>query len=213
MKIRSFAALALLAVVPAACTAMSTYPPVDGKVINTPSVSPGPEVMAGAIKEAHRLTAPGTDIIFNLPAGLPENTWNRVVFLLPESARAMEPGDEGVYSIKQLRIQGGTAEVDVLYPDRGVYQLMTVKFNGGPLAPWTIAWTRVVAQWSTGMRPSYPGFWATIAVASSIETLAAAITPVPGGVGPMTVTLLLVNTVASWCQRCGLDQPLADLLP
>jgi methylenetetrahydrofolate dehydrogenase (NADP+)/methenyltetrahydrofolate cyclohydrolase len=27
------------------------------------------------------------------------------------------------------------------------------------------------------------------------------------------VTLLLVNTVASWCQRCGLDQPLADLLP
>jgi hypothetical protein len=141
MKIRSFAALALLAVVPAACTAMSTYPPVDGKVINTPSVSPGPEVMAGAIKEAHRLTAPGTDIIFNLPAGLPENTWNRVAFLLPESARAMEPGDEGVYSIKQLRIQGGTAEVDVLYPDRGVYQLMTVKFNGGPLAPWTIAWT------------------------------------------------------------------------
>ena len=46
-----------------------------------------------------------------------------------------------------------------------------------------------------------------------VEPLAAAITPVPGGVGPMTVTLLLVNTVASWCQRCGLDQPLADLLP
>jgi methylenetetrahydrofolate dehydrogenase (NADP+)/methenyltetrahydrofolate cyclohydrolase len=46
-----------------------------------------------------------------------------------------------------------------------------------------------------------------------VEPLASAITPVPGGVGPMTVTLLLVNTVASWCQRCGLDQPLADLLP
>jgi methylenetetrahydrofolate dehydrogenase (NADP+)/methenyltetrahydrofolate cyclohydrolase len=46
-----------------------------------------------------------------------------------------------------------------------------------------------------------------------VEPIAAAITPVPGGVGPMTVTLLLVNTVASWCQRCGLDQPLADLLP
>jgi methylenetetrahydrofolate dehydrogenase (NADP+)/methenyltetrahydrofolate cyclohydrolase len=46
-----------------------------------------------------------------------------------------------------------------------------------------------------------------------VEPMAAAITPVPGGVGPMTVTLLLVNTVASWCQRCGLDQPLADLLP
>jgi methylenetetrahydrofolate dehydrogenase (NADP+)/methenyltetrahydrofolate cyclohydrolase len=46
-----------------------------------------------------------------------------------------------------------------------------------------------------------------------VEPIAQAITPVPGGVGPMTVTLLLVNTVASWCQRCGLDQPLADLLP
>ena len=46
-----------------------------------------------------------------------------------------------------------------------------------------------------------------------VEPIASAITPVPGGVGPMTVTLLLVNTVASWCQRCGLDQPLADLLP
>jgi hypothetical protein len=141
MQIRSLAALALLAVVPAACTAMSTYPPVDGKVINTPSVSPGPEVMAGAIKEAHRLTAPNTDIIFNLPAGLPENTWNRVAFLLPDSARAMEPGDENVYSVKQLRIQGGSAEVDVIYPERGVYQLMTVKFSGGPLTAWTVAWS------------------------------------------------------------------------
>ena len=46
-----------------------------------------------------------------------------------------------------------------------------------------------------------------------VEPIASAITPVPGGVGPMTVILLLVNTVASWCQRCGLDQPLADLLP
>jgi methylenetetrahydrofolate dehydrogenase (NADP+)/methenyltetrahydrofolate cyclohydrolase len=46
-----------------------------------------------------------------------------------------------------------------------------------------------------------------------VEPIATAISPVPGGVGPMTVTLLLVNTVAGWCQRCGLDQPLADLLP
>lgn len=46
-----------------------------------------------------------------------------------------------------------------------------------------------------------------------VEPIASAITPVPGGVGPMTVTMLLVNTVASWCQRCGLDQPLTDLLP
>ncbi len=46
-----------------------------------------------------------------------------------------------------------------------------------------------------------------------VEPIASAITPVPGGVGPMTVTMLLVNTVASWCQRCGVEMPLGDLLP
>ncbi len=54
-----------------------------------------------------------------------------------------------------------------------------------------------------------------------VEPIAAAITPVPGGVGPMTVTMLLVNTVASWCARTAAapsgggapDDPLADLLP
>jgi methylenetetrahydrofolate dehydrogenase (NADP+)/methenyltetrahydrofolate cyclohydrolase len=47
-----------------------------------------------------------------------------------------------------------------------------------------------------------------------VEPLAAAISPVPGGVGPMTVAMLLVNTVAAWCRRHGLDAaPLADLIP
>jgi methylenetetrahydrofolate dehydrogenase (NADP+) / methenyltetrahydrofolate cyclohydrolase len=53
-----------------------------------------------------------------------------------------------------------------------------------------------------------------------VEPLASAITPVPGGVGPMTVTMLLVNTVVSWWKRTQegdpgpgrVDHPLADLL-
>ena len=64
--------------------------------------------------------------------------------------------------------------------------------------------------------PSEPGEKAKLCgdvLFEEVEPIASAISPVPGGVGPMTVTLLLVNTVASWCQRCGLDQPLADLLP
>ena len=40
-----------------------------------------------------------------------------------------------------------------------------------------------------------------------------AYTPVPGGVGPMTVTMLLVNTIYSWQKRCGLNSTLKDLLP
>ncbi len=42
---------------------------------------------------------------------------------------------------------------------------------------------------------------------------ASAYTPVPGGVGPMTVTMLLVNTITSWQKRCGLNSTLDDLLP
>ena len=45
------------------------------------------------------------------------------------------------------------------------------------------------------------------------ESLASALTPVPGGVGPMTVTMLLVNTVSRWQYHCGLSFTLKDLLP
>ena len=48
--------------------------------------------------------------------------------------------------------------------------------------------------------------------AQEVEPLASALTPVPGGVGPMTVTMLLVNTVARWQQHCGLPFSLRDLL-
>lgn len=34
-----------------------------------------------------------------------------------------------------------------------------------------------------------------------VQSVAGAITPVPGGIGPMTVTMLLQNTVWSYCQR------------
>ncbi|AII48819.1 methenyltetrahydrofolate cyclohydrolase [Synechococcus sp. KORDI-52] len=49
--------------------------------------------------------------------------------------------------------------------------------------------------------------------AAEIEPIAAALSPVPGGVGPMTVTMLLVNTVMAWCRRHNLDHDLDDLVP
>jgi methylenetetrahydrofolate dehydrogenase (NADP+) / methenyltetrahydrofolate cyclohydrolase len=45
-----------------------------------------------------------------------------------------------------------------------------------------------------------------------VEPIASAITPVPGGVGPMTVTMLLVNTVVAWCRRHGVAHDLGDLV-
>jgi len=40
-----------------------------------------------------------------------------------------------------------------------------------------------------------------------VEPIAEAISPVPGGVGPMTVAMLLVNTVVAWSRRHGLEPP------
>ena len=48
--------------------------------------------------------------------------------------------------------------------------------------------------------------------AAELEPVADALSPVPGGVGPMTVTMLLVNTVVAWCRRHGVDHDLDDLV-
>jgi methylenetetrahydrofolate dehydrogenase (NADP+)/methenyltetrahydrofolate cyclohydrolase len=37
--------------------------------------------------------------------------------------------------------------------------------------------------------------------------VAGAITPVPGGVGPMTIAMLMANTLASACLSAGLERP------
>nr|YP_009530998.1 methylenetetrahydrofolate dehydrogenase [Paulinella micropora]AXY63687.1 methylenetetrahydrofolate dehydrogenase [Paulinella micropora] len=47
---------------------------------------------------------------------------------------------------------------------------------------------------------------------NELEEIASALTPVPGGVGPMTVAMLLTNTVMNWGNRCTLDNPLEDLV-
>ena len=41
----------------------------------------------------------------------------------------------------------------------------------------------------------------------SCEPIAGAITPVPGGVGPMTIACLLANTVTAFCRKHNLDVP------
>jgi methylenetetrahydrofolate dehydrogenase (NADP+) / methenyltetrahydrofolate cyclohydrolase len=41
----------------------------------------------------------------------------------------------------------------------------------------------------------------------SCAAVAGAITPVPGGVGPMTIACLLANTVTACCRANGLDEP------
>ena len=40
-----------------------------------------------------------------------------------------------------------------------------------------------------------------------VRKVAGAITPVPGGVGPMTIACLLANTVRAACAQAGLPAP------
>ena len=42
---------------------------------------------------------------------------------------------------------------------------------------------------------------------ASVRTVAGAITPVPGGVGPMTIGCLLLNTLLAACRRRGIPDP------
>ncbi|MBU2982985.1 bifunctional methylenetetrahydrofolate dehydrogenase/methenyltetrahydrofolate cyclohydrolase FolD [Lentibacter algarum] len=42
---------------------------------------------------------------------------------------------------------------------------------------------------------------------AEVSEVAAAITPVPGGVGPMTIACLLANTVTACCRANGLEEP------
>ena len=42
---------------------------------------------------------------------------------------------------------------------------------------------------------------------ASAEGVAGSITPVPGGVGPMTIAVLLANTVTACCRSLGIDEP------
>jgi methylenetetrahydrofolate dehydrogenase (NADP+)/methenyltetrahydrofolate cyclohydrolase len=42
---------------------------------------------------------------------------------------------------------------------------------------------------------------------ASASAVAGAITPVPGGVGPMTIAVLLRNTLVAACLRAGMEAP------
>lgn len=42
---------------------------------------------------------------------------------------------------------------------------------------------------------------------AQVSEVAGAITPVPGGVGPMTIACLLANTLTACCRAHGIDEP------
>ena len=137
-SIRRLVATCLLASLASAggCASWSTFPPTAGGDSIAPGLYPAPQVMSTALAYCHQRTDPSAPLVFNLPAGVSEGSWERIGLLLGGDARPMTTDDRNVWSIEQVRIRGNAAEVDVVHLDRGVYQLATVHLEKPSLTPW-----------------------------------------------------------------------------
>lgn len=138
------------------CTPKMAYPPVAGPSsggIGTADDLPGPQVMAGALKAVAKRNG-DTSFAYSLPAGLRESSWASVDRSLGSDARRAGEGDANFYAVESIRVDGGTATVEVAAPKGGHFQLFTVRLVGGgfdsfrvtSVQPWTIRYDAPVAN-------------------------------------------------------------------
>lgn len=116
------------------CSAAMTYPEYPGAPKADPSLPPLPNLMADAITFVHGRVCAGSELVFDLPPNTPKQVW-RVVAKRLGTGRVMREGDKSVLYVRQVRLSGGRAEVDVVYPTDGIYQLATVHFTGATGQP------------------------------------------------------------------------------
>jgi hypothetical protein len=119
----------------AGCAPAATYPPTEGSTSLGPSAPPLPELMAEAMRYAHAREGRGEPLIVNLPPNTPPDVWDEVLRRLPKATPMRDPG-ELAFHVRQVRKDGGKAEVDVIYRRENFNQLMTVAFEGAPFRPW-----------------------------------------------------------------------------
>ena len=118
-------------IVLSACATMATYPPTAGTGGVTATQPPLPQVMASALRYAQQRCNPNAPLVFNLPPRTLQAAWDDVAKRLGDGARPMTASDKEAFTVRQLRLNGGQAEVDVVYPSpEGVYQIMTVHLEG-----------------------------------------------------------------------------------
>lgn len=116
----------------AGCAATATYPPTAGNATVTGNTPPLPQVMSSALRYAQQRGNPNEQLVFNLPPNTLQSAWDDVARRLGDGCRAMTAQDKDAYTVRQVRINGGKAEVDIVYPSpEGVYQIMTVHLEGG----------------------------------------------------------------------------------
>jgi len=114
-----------------ACASTATYPPTAGRATVTGNTPPLPQVMASALRYAQQRGNPNMPLVFNLPPETLQTAWDDVGRRLGDGATPMKEGDKEAFTVRQVRLNGGKAEVDVVYPSpEGVYQIMTVHLEG-----------------------------------------------------------------------------------
>jgi len=116
----------------AGCAATATYPPTAGNATVTANTPPLPQVMASSLRYAQQRGNPNAPMVFNLPPNTLQSAWDDVGRRLGDGCRSMTADDKEAFTVRQVRVNGGKAEVDVVYPSpEGVYQIMTVHLEGG----------------------------------------------------------------------------------
>jgi hypothetical protein len=114
-----------------ACAATATYPPTAGKATVTGNTPPLPQVMASSLRYAQQRGNPNAVMVYNLPPDTLSTAWDDVGRRLGDGSRPMKESDKDAFTVKQVRLNGGKAEVDIVYPSpEGVYQIMTVHLEG-----------------------------------------------------------------------------------
>ena len=130
LAIQLVAAIAMLAGV-GACTPLATWPPTEGRQPLVPHAPPCPQLMATAVSFTRSKTDQTAPLVFNLPPKTEWTVWAEVQRLLGADARMMQPSDPWAFTVQQVRLDGGKAEVDVAYrTSEGIWQLATVHFTG-----------------------------------------------------------------------------------
>lgn len=151
--------LAVAACIPCGCAATATFPPTPGTGSFEPWIAPVPELMATAISTTRARLAPTYPPVFNLPPGVPQWTWENVGRMIGDGAIAMVPADRHAFSIEQVRLSGGQAEVDVIYPaGEDLFQMVTIGMTTDPFQDWRPTFER---RWRLPVSPptSNWGVW------------------------------------------------------
>ncbi len=146
------------------CAVYTTFPPDSPSQFVDPYFPPMPSVMAKALKFAHGRLAAHSPLVWNLPAGAQYAVWEKVAQELPKGCVPMSAADQDVFSVRQVRISGGQAQVDIVHRANGVWALVTVSLKKmGPMQmfepDYLQSWTIPVEAPSPNMpsKPIVPG--------------------------------------------------------